>query len=231
MSEKSRLNLILRCVAYTKEPKILILVNLLEMAWKASALVHSNEFSFFILNNNILENIKGEDTPEFAQEMTEILSKIRNDLEGLEMQVCLWYIDAHKLIEKEIGKASLREFNLYIGQEFKEIFSQLYDISSPFNSDKKAWWAKLLSILDACNSTKTNQNQNITEWTEKFKEEFLASEYVKFVNNNKIVYTGQKFEKKKKAIRRILIEGEDKGHLFDFWILPHCCNLMERLVS
>nr|AGE95441.1 hypothetical protein ECU05_1200 [Encephalitozoon cuniculi] len=231
MNEKSRLNLILKCIAYTKEPKILILINLLEIAWKAACIVHSDKFSFFVVNNETIDTIKGEDSAEFAQEITRALSETRNKLECLERQICGWYIDAHRLAEDELGEEAMMEFYQYVGREFKKMFSQSYHANEPSRDDKNVWGEKLFRTIDACNAKEANQNQKIDKWIRKFKEEFLGSEYVRFISRNKIAYTNYAFEKHKKVIRRILMEGEYKGHLFNFRALPRCSSLILRLIS
>lgn len=231
MTEESRLKVVLKCISYTQEPKFLILLHLLEMAWGAAGLAYLNDLSFFVINKDLMNSIKGEDTPEFSQQIVNLLDSTRDRLTDLEEEVSMWYIDGDKLAEIELGREAIMEFYQYAGREFKEILEESDHAEMPSRgNDEKALWEKLFRIVDACKAEKTNQNQNISEWIEKFKREFFDSECVKFINTRNIVYSAHTFEKQKRAVRRILLEGRDKDQLFDFHELPRCFRLIHRLI-
>ncbi|AFM98340.1 hypothetical protein EHEL_051310 [Encephalitozoon hellem ATCC 50504] len=231
MTEESRLRVVLKCISYTQEPKLLILLHLLGMAWEVAGLAYLNDLSFLVVNKDLMNSIKGEDTPEFSQQIINLLDSTRYKLTELEEQVGTWYIDGCKLAEIELGTDAMAEFCQYVSREFKEIFEELYCAEVPSRGCVEGTlWEKLFRIVDACKDEEMNRNQNISEWIEGFKEEFFNSEHIKFVTTKNIVYSTHRFEKQRRAVRRILLEGRDKDQLFDFREIPGCCSLIHRLV-
>ncbi|AFN83055.1 hypothetical protein EROM_051240 [Encephalitozoon romaleae SJ-2008] len=231
MTEESRLKVVLKCISYIQEPKFLILLHLLEMAWGAAGLAYLDDLSFFIINKDLMNSIKGEDTPEFSQQIVSLLDSARDRLIDIEEEVGMWYIDGHKLAEVELGTDAMMEFYQYVGREFKEIFEESdHAEMPPRGGNEKALWERLFQIIDACKAEEMNQNQNISEWIERFKKEFFDSECVKFITTRSIVYSSHTFEKQKRAVRRVLLEGRDKDQLFDFHELPRCFRLISRLI-